>query len=365
MKIRRIDVERALDDLVSHQGGMQFQSLAVVLAKQHWPELIASERKSDLGADAEAKAGFSPNGEGKVLVCSSTATLEKIRKDAEKIAKNYGAVKKLIFATPVRVTKKRAAPWERKINEEFGYELVIMEREEFVASLLNPANMALLFSHLGLNPTIEPSEAELIGLAREAAAEVVTAWSQRIAGKPLLKLRALRLDSNGRDSSDVLDLGAMRSGLLQGKRLVLEGPAGRGKTTTLIQLAQLHGQGPGTAILISLPDWTGSKAPILEHIAGMPQFQGRGLSVEKLSRVMRSEHLSFLLNGWNEIGEAEFVQADRALSSLERDFPSTGIIVATRTHHLVPPLPGRIRTRLLTLTRRERADYFNQRLAGC
>lgn len=51
MTVLRVDIERAMDDLISNEEGMRFQGLAVVLAEQHWPDLVASERKKDLGAD--------------------------------------------------------------------------------------------------------------------------------------------------------------------------------------------------------------------------------------------------------------------------------------------------------------------------
>ena len=47
----RIEIERALDELVSYEEGFRFQHLAVILAKQRWPELIASEPKKDHGLD--------------------------------------------------------------------------------------------------------------------------------------------------------------------------------------------------------------------------------------------------------------------------------------------------------------------------
>ena len=48
----RIDIDPALDDLTSYEGGMFYQGLAVVLAKTRYPELGARERKNDLGLDA-------------------------------------------------------------------------------------------------------------------------------------------------------------------------------------------------------------------------------------------------------------------------------------------------------------------------
>ena len=85
MAVPRSEIERALDNLISNVGGMAFQPLAVVLAKKRWPDLVACERKKDLGADAIAKAPFAAEGKGIVLACSTTATLAKVRLDAEKV----------------------------------------------------------------------------------------------------------------------------------------------------------------------------------------------------------------------------------------------------------------------------------------
>lgn len=75
------DIGRALEELVFYEEGMKFQSLAVVLAKKRWPDLIACEPKKDLGADAIAKPAFSAEGDGKVLACSITAELGKVWDD--------------------------------------------------------------------------------------------------------------------------------------------------------------------------------------------------------------------------------------------------------------------------------------------
>ena len=70
------------------------------------------------------------------------------------------------------------------------------------------------------------------------------------------------------------------------------------------------------------------------------------------------------MNGWNEIAESSSRQASEALRELEREFPGAGIIVATRTHHLAPPLPGALRLRLLPVGREQRAGYLEARLGG-
>jgi hypothetical protein len=141
---------------------MRFQGLAVVLAKQRWPDFIASERKKDLGGDAIAKASFAAEGVGKVLACSSTATLAKIRRDAGKIKNNFTDVTKLVFATPAKVTNQKGKTWAAEIQRVFGYELAIMPREDIITSLMNPSNTSLCRTHLGLQVEIEETVKELV-----------------------------------------------------------------------------------------------------------------------------------------------------------------------------------------------------------
>ena len=135
MTVFRTDIERALDELISNEEGMKFQGLGVILAKQRWPELIACERKWDRGLDAHAPATLSTDGTGKGLACSLTATLENIEADAKKSQQNFDDVKVLIFATPESVTNHTAKGWAHEIRKKFGYQLVVMPREDMITSL--------------------------------------------------------------------------------------------------------------------------------------------------------------------------------------------------------------------------------------
>lgn len=357
------DIERALEELVFYEEGMKFQSLAVVLAKKRWPDLIACEPKKDLGADAIAKPAFSAEGEGKVLACSITAELGKVRDDAQKIKDHYKGIDRLIFATPVAVSNEKGEAWATEIERDFGFKLAIMPRQDIITSLEDPSNVALLKNHLGIHVEVGASLEKLVEEVRAAANEVSAGWLRRISNRPLIELRALKLESEGQDSDEVLQLADICEALGQSRRIVLEGSAGRGKTTTLAQIASA--QSPtGISLLIDLPAWTESNTGILQFLAGMQQFQSRSLDATALARVANVEHLSFLLNGWNEVAESDSRHAEIVLRGLDRDFPTAGILVATRTHHLLPPLRGAARARLLPLTRSERIAYLDARLGN-
>src|SRR5258708_29906254 len=133
--VERIDIERALDDLISNEEGMRFQGLAVAVVQLRWPELIACERHNDLGLDAFASPISTHDGVGKGLACSTTATSAKLKADAKAAKEHYGPFSILIFATPHKVTKETEKEWAEKIRTDYGYELVVISRAEIIASL--------------------------------------------------------------------------------------------------------------------------------------------------------------------------------------------------------------------------------------
>lgn len=340
---------------------MRFQGLAVVLGKKRWPELIAHQRKKDLGLDAYAPASLTLEKIGKGLAASITPTLKKISADTKTAKENFPDLKMLLFVTSAKVGNADRRRWEEATQKDHGVELHIIEREEIITQMMMPESASLRASFLHLDIDAEPQIANLIDRTRRAADAVNRTWAGKTKGHPLIDLAAVRLDPDGAESADVLLLEQIDQALSQSGRIVLEGPAGRGKTTTLIQLAQCP-RTAGTPFIVELPAWTASRRPILEYIAGMPPFQAEGLTATDLARVQQTEPFLLLLNGWNEIAESNSAQANDALREIERDFPSAGIIVATRTHHLTPPLPGAMRLRLLRLRRGQRAAYLAARL---
>jgi hypothetical protein len=361
MTVLRTDIEKALDELISNEEGMKFQGLAVILAKQRWPELVACERKKDLGIDAYASAPLAGDQTGRGLACSVTATLNKLKGDATQIKEHFDDVHILIFATPQKVTNETAKNWAAEIHKGFGYKLVVVSREDIITSLMLPSNAPLCRSILGIPVEIEESKIDLIDKARDATAEVIAAWlaHPQLSGKPLIALQAVKLDQEGKDTQEVLDIVNIHAALMEGRRLILEAPAGRGKTTTLIQLAKQNGVGR-LAFIIDLPAWARSDLDILDFVAGMRSFRSRGIDARNLAKLYQDVQFLFLLNGWNEVSEIHSEGAAVALRQLERSFPAAGIIVATRTHNVSPPLPGAFRARLLPLTRSQRAEYLKQ-----
>src|SRR4051812_42105837 len=112
--ITRSDLERALDDLVSNQRSTDFQRIAVRLAKEKNPSLVASEISKDGGEDAFL-LGKLPDGTSLSVAASLTATIGKIRLDLNAVRKRKPDVKTLWFYTPRPVSTQKSDPWRAEI----------------------------------------------------------------------------------------------------------------------------------------------------------------------------------------------------------------------------------------------------------
>jgi hypothetical protein len=366
MAILRTDIIRALDELIESEAGQSFQALAVALAKQKWPDLIASEWHNDGGLDAYAPASLAEGRKAKGVASSITGTLSKIKDDAKRAKENYRDLEVLVFVTPRKITASTGRLWAEQVREEFALELCVISREDIITSLTLPSNASLCATLPGIHVPIEHDEAALLAKVREAIAEEAETWRtrQRAANRPIVPLNMVRLDSAGKETSETLDAGSLRVALTESRRIALEAPGGGGKTTTLVQLATESPREGELVFLIDLPAWIRQHIDILEFIARARPFRARNITAGDLAGLADREHFSFLLNGWNEIAEIHSEGAVTALTELERSFPAAGIMVATRTHYISPPLPGAFRAKLLPFNRRQRASYLRQTLGN-
>lgn len=322
--------------------------------------MVACERKWDNGLDAYASGELDPDGKGVGLACSLRATIEKIAGDPETAKQHFPDLRVLIFAIAAKVTNHKAEQWVEEFRARLALKLIVVSREDLVASLLDPGNADILRAQLGIPVSVAP-EIEAIGArARKAAREVAEDWDRlsRRSGRPLIELDAEKIVPI-EERGETVTIGSLQSMLVAGGRIILEGPAGRGKSTTLVQLTKCMLSSTGLAVLVDLPAWVRSGKGILQYVADLPSFAGQQVDASALAKLRGRIPFTFLLNGWNEISAATSESAVIALRELDHSFVSAGIIVATRTHHLTPPLPGAIRLKLRSLSRKQRDLYLD------
>jgi predicted NACHT family NTPase len=148
-------------------------------------------------------------------------------------------LKALIFSTPRKVTETTKEKWAATIRRNYSIELIVVSREDIITDLMRPDNASICGSMLGISIAHKPALHEVTEKTRAAASEVIIAWlnSARLAGKPKIELIGVRIDSNGGDTSELITISDLKVALFESQRIIIEGAAGAGKTTTLIQLA--------------------------------------------------------------------------------------------------------------------------------
>src|ERR1700682_2245219 len=210
-------------------------------------------------------------------------------------------------------------------------------------------------------PSVSPAAADVAARVRDAVSQVSLSWHRRTKNMHLIELKTAIVKEEGAEVPTVAELNDLINEMNKKGRIVLEAPAGRGKTTTLLQLAERHSSAGGVSIFVELPQWLDGDSSILDFVSKTPAFRALSITPEELASLAKDLHFSFFINGWNEVGFDDFRTAATRLKQLEQDFPDAGIILATRVYQ-PSALPNMtLRARLLPLDRSQRNNYLRRR----
>jgi hypothetical protein len=356
------EIDKALDDLIVYEEGFRFQRLAISLAKKRWPQIIATEVHKDGGEDALNYPYLTKDGKRFDVACSITDNYVKIKGDAEKISSRGKVLDFLVFYTPQKVANVPIVQtWQKQFKSDFGSELVVISREDIVQELLKPENNWICREFLGLPIPSSPDIDNVLAKGLGAASRIIEQWSRQIRSDPnrLIDIEALSIDGQGRPMGQCLIPQGIAQQVAGCRRVVLRGSPGAGKTTTLIQIAQLlvknHNKVP---FLISLPDWAESQDDLPAFISKHPVAVAAGISPCDIALLHEHGHLTFLLNGWNEVDPRILASVGRQLLRADREFTAAGIVVASREHHVTPPLLSSLNLVLQSLNDTQRRSYI-------
>jgi hypothetical protein len=146
-KMSRLRVEAALDEMICSQRWADFQRIAVPLARELRPDLIANELTQDGGEDAYVAA--TPDGQHPLAVaCSLTARWSTVEKNLLRILERKPDLTALWFFTPVGVRAITTDDWRALARTRFNVELTVFSREHMVQRLQEPKYEYLWRNHL-------------------------------------------------------------------------------------------------------------------------------------------------------------------------------------------------------------------------
>lgn len=145
-----------------------------------------------------------------------------------------------------------------------------------------------------------------------------------------------------------------------GHNIILEAEPGAGKSTTLYQIAKsmLNNDEEVFPVFLSLPYWLSNRS-FLEFIARENDaFSEQKLNVEDIRSLARHGHLVFIIDGWNELSGEKLKEARINIASLQKNYPNSGMLIATRSLSLPPKLKMNLNLTLNRLGRDKRNEII-------
>jgi len=363
-ELSRAKIDTALDNLIANQRAVDFQRLAMQLARQKWPDIIASELSHDGGEDGFTILPLSQSDKGISVACSLTATKAKILLDCRRIKERKIQVDLLVFYTPRILRRLTWEPWQKEVNEDFHHDLQVISREDIAEMLLQPHNAWMCRRYLKLQISEQDGIDALKNRAKDATKRILEGWKREfgfdIARSIGLDIQ-LSLPERG-NKRKIIRLEDLSSLLKDCHQIHLRGVPGAGKSHTLIQLAEsfLCEKGDLLPLLISLPEWSSHGEDLISFIAGSPAIMSQRLSKMDLARLADSSHLIFLMNGWNEVPENQISDMELRLGKMLREIPACSFVISTRERSIAPPrLPGSLLAELQPLSRPQRRKFVS------
>lgn len=173
-----------------------------------------------------------------------------------------------------------------------------------------------------------------------SAAQADLAAFKRMPGWPLhaIELNLRMIDS---ESVRTFNVSALAAAVETFNEIVVVAPPGTGKTTTLLQVTEaILSQAKSVAVLVLLSEWASGSDSLFQAVVRRQAFVG--VREEHLKLLAHSGRLVLVIDGWNELDAASRKRAGHQIRTLEREFPSLGIIVSTRRQALDVPISGQI-----------------------
>ena len=135
------------------------------------------------------------------------------------------------------------------------------------------------------------------------------------------------------------DVVGCAAGLSASGEILIVAPPGIGKSTTMVQLADVViGAGQKVAAFVRLSEWSSRTDSILESLTHRAAF--RGVSEQDFVLLAAEGRLTLLLDGWNELDPASRRRAIFEVDRLKRELPLLELVISTRPQSVDLPIAG-------------------------
>lgn len=197
-----------------------------------------------------------------------------------------------------------------------------------------------------------PPDADL-NRVRAMASQLLIAAKSSWKPPPLIAPLNLEACDEQKDKEPrSINTAELLSELGSGHSFVLFGEGGIGKTTLLLKLcsACLDSGCSRIPIYVDAAMWARSGANFLDYVAASPAARLHSVTCDELTKLADLGHLALIVNGWNEIPEAQKLICRDLFNQLTTTADALSVVAASRTANDVANLASAKRIEVRGLT---------------
>lgn len=237
---------------------------------------------------------------------------------------------------PSHFSVEKLQGWKQQAEERSARAILTLKAPGVATDEAATKTAAVGFAQrLGLPP--QDDLTSVIARLREAAGRDLDSFAIALKSPPNAISLGLRLIHSHQVTS--FDSKGLAAAIGTFNEIVLVAAPGTGKTTTLLQLARGIAEHPRLVpAFVPLREWSAQSQPLLQSIVQRAAFAGT--REEHLKLLADAGLLVLVLDGWNELDSTSRKRMRSEIAGMQRDYPSLGIVMSTRSQALDAPISG-------------------------
>lgn len=234
-------------------------------------------------------------------------------------------------------TVEKLKGWKKEAERRSALAILTLQVPNANATLQSGDEQAAndLAHRLGLSP--QDNLLTVTARLRQAATRDLAAF----VGALKSPVNAISLDLRLIESQQVtsFQVEGLAAAICTFNEIVVVAAPGTGKTTTLLQVAHNIATNERlVATFIPLSEWSAQSHTLLQSVVQRAAFAGE--REEHLKLLAHAGRLVLVMDGWNELDATSRKRLRAEIQSMQRDYPSLGIVMSTRVRALDVPISG-------------------------